>query len=91
MDQYYYKVNECTAASAYDADCICWHNKGEGPFPDADPCNEKYCRCVPATWRVVMGAEGFEPPRDRLRADCSTTELRPRELLGVAKNDTLTD
>ncbi len=30
--QYYYPVNGCQAISAYDKDCICWHNEGTGPL-----------------------------------------------------------
>ena len=32
--QYYYRVNKCKAKTAKDADCICWHDEGHGPFKD---------------------------------------------------------
>jgi hypothetical protein len=31
--QYYYKTNDCKALHATDAECICWHDEGTGPFP----------------------------------------------------------
>lgn len=33
MKQYYYKMNDCKALHATDAECICWHDEGTGPFP----------------------------------------------------------
>ncbi|QHS36084.1 hypothetical protein GWQ43_08435 [Alcaligenes faecalis] len=33
--QYYYKVTGCPAVEASDEKCICWHDKGTGPHPDA--------------------------------------------------------
>ena len=33
MKQYYYKNNDCKALHATDAECICWHDEGTGPFP----------------------------------------------------------
>ena len=33
MKQYYYKTNDCKALHATDAECICWHDEGTGPFP----------------------------------------------------------
>ena len=35
--QYYYKDNACKANTAHDADCICWHDEGTGPFPNERP------------------------------------------------------
>lgn len=29
---YYFKVTQCKANTAQDADCICWHTEGTGPF-----------------------------------------------------------
>ena len=46
--QYYYRVDVCKADSAFEDDCICWHDEGTGPFPDArhtDQCTK--------TWRIV--------------------------------------
>lgn len=37
IPQYYYKSDECPAETAYDKDCICWHDEGTGPFPDERP------------------------------------------------------
>jgi hypothetical protein len=34
--QYYHKNEACRAASAFDADCICWHDFGTGPVAPAD-------------------------------------------------------
>jgi hypothetical protein len=33
VKQYYYKTNDCKALHATDAECICWHDEGTGPFP----------------------------------------------------------
>lgn len=33
--QYYYKVTGCPAVEASDDECICWHDKGTGPHPEA--------------------------------------------------------
>jgi hypothetical protein len=33
VKQYYYKINDCKALHATDAECICWHDEGTGPFP----------------------------------------------------------
>jgi len=30
--QYFYKNNECSAPSAEDKSCICWHDEGTGPY-----------------------------------------------------------
>lgn len=35
--QYYYKNNNCNAASSRDPDCICWHDVGTGPHADSRP------------------------------------------------------
>ncbi len=35
--QYYYKENRCQSQTAHDADCVCWHDEGTGPFPDERP------------------------------------------------------
>lgn len=31
--QYFYRINECTAADSRGPDCICWHDEGTGPMP----------------------------------------------------------
>lgn len=31
--EYYYLVNGCSAATASDEACICWHAEGDGPMP----------------------------------------------------------
>lgn len=33
--QYYCKVTGCPAVEASDDECICWHDKGTGPHPEA--------------------------------------------------------
>lgn len=30
--QYYYRQSECKAQDAKDANCVCWHNEGTGPY-----------------------------------------------------------
>lgn len=30
--QYYYRKPGCPAQDGFDADCICWHDEGGGPF-----------------------------------------------------------
>lgn len=53
--QYYFKSNKCKAYSAYDQDCICWHDEGSGPYKDAketDLSREDLSRGdVPKIWR----------------------------------------
>jgi len=34
VKQYYYRTNNCKALQATDAECICWHDEGTGPFPN---------------------------------------------------------
>ena len=33
--QYYYRTSRCPAIGPKSPDCVCWHNEGEGPFPEA--------------------------------------------------------
>lgn len=57
--QYYYKKDGCPAKTAHDADCICWHDEGTGPFPDErpdDPDTLKEWRFKP-TNAAVTGSE----------------------------------
>lgn len=35
LRQYFHRVNDCRAKTSKDADCICWHDEGKGPVPDA--------------------------------------------------------
>jgi hypothetical protein len=37
IDVYYWRDDECPADRSRDENCICWHEKGTGPFPDALP------------------------------------------------------
>lgn len=39
MKQYYYRIDGCPADKDGDAECICWHNIGTGPYPDVTPDN----------------------------------------------------
>ena len=32
--QYYYRQDGCVADKATNADCICWHDEGTGPYKD---------------------------------------------------------
>lgn len=41
--QYYFRTNQCSAPSAWDRDCICWHDEGSGPLAGITPEN--------STWR----------------------------------------
>ncbi len=49
--QYYYKNNDCKASEATDADCICWHDEGTGPFPDIRYSSRSWHN-IPSFWRV---------------------------------------
>lgn len=40
--QYYYKTTGCTAKDSSDPDCVCWHDEGTGPFPDAEAHRKEY-------------------------------------------------
>ena len=56
--QYYYKDNSCQAFTAQDADCICWHDEGTGPFPNErpdDPDTLKEWRFKPANAEITGG------------------------------------
>ncbi len=35
VSQYFHRVAGCPTHRASDAECICWHDKGTGPYPDA--------------------------------------------------------
>ena len=62
--QYYYKDNRCQAFTAQDADCICWHDEGTGPFPNErpdDPDTLKEWRFKPANDQA-KGREHSERP-----------------------------
>lgn len=51
--QYYYWTNLCTAQTASDASCICWHDEGTGPHP-----NERHDSDVPIVeWREKPAQE----------------------------------
>lgn len=39
MKQYYYRIGGCPADKHGDAECICWHSIGTGPYPDVAPDN----------------------------------------------------
>lgn len=57
MDQYFYKVNSCPAEKASDFNCICWHNKGSGPFPEAvrnGPTASKMWRTIPHSAEIEL-------------------------------------
>lgn len=47
--QYYYRVNGCRADNPEDNDCICWHNKGTGPLPEAVEGDVG----IPKNWRTL--------------------------------------
>lgn len=54
--QYYYRTNNCRSQDSTDPKCECWHNEGEGPFPDAIPSVENtalgmYDITIKLTWR----------------------------------------
>lgn len=36
--QYYYHSNYCQAKTAFEPDCICWHDEGTGPLKDTPDC-----------------------------------------------------
>ena len=55
--QYYYKRNRCQAKTAHDADCICWHDEGTGPFPDERPDDPAALK----EWRFKPANVGVEP------------------------------
>ncbi len=46
--QYYYRVDECKAKQASDANCICWHNQGDPPRKEDAPNDKSHF-----SWRVV--------------------------------------
>jgi hypothetical protein len=48
--QYYYRQAGCPAKTSDDADCICWHNEGEGPL--SKPPYDQYM-----TWRIHQPAQ----------------------------------
>lgn len=54
--QYFYRVNECTAIDSKSDLCICWHDQGTGPFPDAKPDDE-----TPSNWRAKPVAVSDAP------------------------------
>jgi len=54
--QYFYRVNECKAIDSKSDLCICWHDQGTGPFPDAKPDDE-----TPSNWRAKPVAVSDAP------------------------------
>lgn len=57
MKQYYYRTAGCPADYDTEAECICWHNIGTGPYPGATPDNQPLLGLsglpLQLTWRDV--------------------------------------
>ena len=57
--QYYYRVTGCTADKTTAPNCICWHDKGTGPFPEHKEGIE--VGGVLVSWRVKPTSSTQEP------------------------------
>ena len=58
--QYFYKNDACKASCATDAECICWHDEGTGPFFD-ERFDQKHWRICKLEWRVKPEAKEAKP------------------------------
>ncbi|QDJ57288.1 hypothetical protein [Bordetella hinzii] len=67
VSKYFHRVAGCPTHRASDAECICWHDKGTGPYPDARV-GDIY-NGVTLTWRTKPAtpvAASAEPVADEV-------------------------
>lgn len=68
MKQYYYRIGGCPADKDGDAECICWHSIGTGPYPGATPDNAPMLGLsglpLQLTWRDVPDEVKSDKPKE---------------------------
>lgn len=89
--QYYYQVTGCSAVESSDDGCICWHDKGTGPFPDAQV-GDIY-NGVTLTWRrpkptAPVAAQANKMP-DAARIALDSLDADAVYLLSRVKQETM--